>query len=251
MYRRNYNNIIPAVLPYILSASLVVGGILSVPRKKEQCNLSSTYHVHLYTREIGNATICKWLHDEKDTFYYKKNDDLLPVTSFDLELFDKLEDYNLFDGRENIDYIHHQITTNKDYMKFYYYYEEVYYETDEKGHKKRKTMTYSGWTDNPLHRGVTGKVRVFHRRYYAYNAVYCDGKLSLNQSDGVDDIREIIYDYPYMSENTNYEVFQDFRFHKWELLNLNLEDFDPFYTPEVENNPIKQDSKSRSLTKAK
>ena len=245
MYKNNHS-IIPFVLSYALSAGLIIGGILGVPHKK-QCNLSSTYHVHLYTREIGNVTIKKWLQNENDILYYKKNDNLLPVTSFDLKLYDKLNNYSLFDGRDNIDYINYQITQNRDYMEFYYRYTDHYYTTDSKGHTRMHTITRSGWSDSPDHRGVTGQVRVYHTKYYAYNVVYNNDDFELQKSDYVDDIREIINDYPYMNENTNIEVYEDFNFPENELNNLNLDDFNPFYTPTVENNPLETSSKTLTL----
>ena len=239
-------NIVPYLVPYALGVGLFIGGIVSVPHE-EQCNLTSTYHVHLYTRNIGNVKIEKWLQKEKDTFNYIKHDELLPVTSFDLEFYDKLEDYSLFDGRDNLDFIHYQIEKNRDYMEFYYYYEEVYYEKDEEGNQVRKTRSYSGWSNNPRHKGVTGKVRIFHKRYYAYNVIYNNEEFKLQKSEYVDDIREIINEYPYMSENTNIEIYEDFRFSKFELPYLNVEEITPFYTPTVENNPLVKTNKTKTL----
>ena len=246
MYRYS-DSIIPYVVPYILGAGLIIGGIVSVPHN-EQCDLSTSYHVHSYTRNIGNnVTIKKWLHREDDTFTYVKKDELLTVTSFDLDFYDKLDDYNLFDGRDNIDYINYQIYENRDYMEFYYYYEKIYYVEDEDGNKKKEKKVYSGWSSNPRHEGVTGKVRVCHTRYCAYNVVYSNGELKLNKSKYVDDIREIINKYPYMSESTNIEVSEDFWFSKFELPYLNVEEITPFYTPTVENNPLELNNNPKKL----
>lgn len=230
-------SLIPYIVSYAVGTGLLIGGLLSVP-KKEQCEATNTYHVHLFTRNIGNSTIKKWLQRENDTTFYKKNDDFLATTSFDVEAFDKLEDYHLFEGIDNIDYVHHQIKTNRDYMEFYYEYEETYYEEDEDGNKVKKTREYSGYTTNPRHRGVTGKTVVYHTRYYAYSLIYKDGNLELEKSPSVDDVREVLTEYPYISENTKHQVSQTFYFSRFELPYLDLEEFDPFYTPTVENNPL-------------
>lgn len=237
MYRKDLSKLPIFIAPFVLGTGLFIGGALSVPHP-EQCDITSTYHVHLYTKDIENITIQKWLHKENNTLFYVKHDNFLPVTTFDLEVYDKLDDYDLFEGLENIDYIHYQIRNNRDYMKFYYHYEETYTEKDEDGNPKTVTETYEGWSTNPRHRGVTGKTKVYHRRYYAYKLVQRDGKLALEKSPIVDDIRTILNEYPYVSETTNQEVSETFHFSSLELPYLNLEDFDPFYTPTVENNPL-------------
>lgn len=241
-------NIVPYVVSGVIGTGLIIGGIVAGP-KKEQCEITNTYHVHLFSKDIGNTTINKWLQREKNTSYTKK-DDFLPTTAFDLEAFDKLDDHHLFDGIDNLDYIHYQIKHNRDYLEFYYYYEETYYVEDEDGKKVKKTDTYSGWSTNSHHRGVTGKTRVYHTRYYAYKLVYREGKLELEKSNDVDDVREILSEYPYISENTNHEVYETFYFSEFELPFLDIEDFDPFYTPTVENNPL-QIEKAQQLKKAK
>lgn len=241
-------NIVPYVVSGVIGTGLIIGGIVAVP-KKEQCEITNTYHVHLFSKDIGNTTINKWLQREKNTSYTKK-DDFLPTTAFDLEAFDKLDDHHLFDGIDNLDYIHYQIKHNRDYLEFYYYYEETYYVEGEDGKKVKKTDTYSGWSTNPYQRGVTGKTRVYHTRYNAYKLVYREGKLELEKSKDVDDVREILTEYPYVGENTNHEVYDTFYFSEFELPFLDIEEFDPFYTPTVENNPLEIE-KAPQFTKKK
>lgn len=246
MYRRDSDKIPFLIIPYVLGAGLFIGGMLAVPHE-EQCDITSTYHVHLYTKDIGNVRIEKWLQKENDTFSYVKHDDFLPVTSFDLEVYDKLDDYSLFEGIENIDYIHYQIRNNRDYMKFYYHYEESHTEEDEDGNKRKVTETHEGWSTNPRHRGVTGKTRVYHTRYYAYKLIQKDDKLELEKSPSVDDVRTILNEYPYVGENTTQEVTEIFYFSSFELPYLNLEEFDPFYTPTVEDNPLENNTSDKNV----
>ncbi len=229
------------IFPYLLGTGLFFGGILSVPHP-EQCDISSTYHVHLYTRNIGNVKIQKWLANENDTFSYVKHNDFLPVTTFDLNAFYELDSYGLFEGKDNIDYIHYQIETNRDYMRFYYYYEETDYVENEDGETEEVTHIYEGWTNNPRHEGVTGKVKIYHTKYYAYKLVQNGDQLELEKSPSVDDIRTILNEYPYVSEDTNHEVTETFYFIPFELPYLNLDEITPFYTPTVEDNPLDSSS---------
>lgn len=237
MNKKDLEKIPYLAIPYVIGTGLFIGGMLAVPHQKK-CDLTSTYHVHLYTKEIGNVKIQKWLNNESSTFFYAKQDDFLKATTLDLEVYDKLDDYNLFQGLDNMDFINYQILSNRDYMKFYYSYEETRTIKDSEGKTKTVTETHSGWSENPRHRGVTGKVRVHHKVYYAYKLVYNNKDLELEKSNPVDDIRTIINEYPYISENTNEEVTADFKFKTRELPYLNLEDFDPFYQPTIENNPL-------------
>lgn len=244
MYKNDFNKLPFFIFPYLLGAGLLAGGVLSVPHP-EQCDITSTYHVHLYTKDIGNVRIQKWLPEESLTLFYVKQEDFLPATTFDLNAYSTLDIYSLFEGKENIDYIHYQIRKNRDYMKFYYYYEETYEVEDEDGEKRQVTDTYSGWSTDPRHRGVTGKTRVYHTRYFAYKLVQRNGKLELEKSPSVDDVRTILNEYPYISESTTQEVSETFNFGRLELPYLNLEDFDPFYTPTVEDNPLENISTNK------
>lgn len=230
-------NSIPLAISYTIGASLIIGGIIGVPNPK-QCDITNTYHVHLYTKDIDNVKIVKYLPCTKNDFSFTKQDTFLPATNFDLKVYNNLDYLNLFDGRDNIDFINYQIATRHDYMDFYYYYKETYTEEDSEGNIKEKTVTHSGWTINPYHRGITGKVRVNHPRYYAYKITINNNNLDLIQSDSVDDIRTIINEYPYISENTYHYVSKIFYFFPLEVPFLKLEDFNPFYSPTVENNPL-------------
>lgn len=240
-------NIVPYVISGVIGTGLIIGGILSIP-KEEQCEITNTYHVHRFSKDIDNFTINKWLQKERNTSYTKK-DDFLPTTDFDLKAFDKLDDYHLFDGKDNLNFINYQIKHNKDYLKFYYYYEETYYEEDEDGNKEIKTRSYEGWTRNPHHEGVTGKTRIYHTRYYAYKLIYHDGNLELEKSNDTDDVREILTEYPYIGENTNHEIYETFRFPRFELPYLDIEEITPFYTPTVENNPLTKEETHQIIKK--
>ena len=261
--RNSNTNIIPYVISYVIVTGLIIGGIASIPRK-EQCEITNTYHVHRFSKNTENTTISRWINDEKkDNDYtlkeklnkkvieclygenddsYTKEDIYLPATTTDLEAFDQLDYKDLFDGKENIDFINYQIKQNTDYLKFYYYYEDTYYKKTKNGNTIAKTEKHSGWTTNRYQRGVTGETRVYHTRYYAYKLVFENGKLKVKKSRPVDDVREILNEYPYISEDSNGEVHETFYFSRYDVLNVNVKDITPFYTPTVENNPLKEDA---------
>ena len=59
------------------------------------------------------------------------------------------------------------------------------------------TETHDGWTDNPDYAHNTGKVRLYHHRYFGYKVLREDNKFKLERSPAVDDVRTIISEYPY------------------------------------------------------
>ena len=66
-------------------------------------------------------------------------------------------------------------------------------------------------------------------------------------TDTVDDVRTILNEYPYVGENTTQEVTEIFYFSSFELPYLNLEEFDPFYTPTVEDNPLENNTEDKNV----
>lgn len=134
------------------------------------------------------------------------------------------------------------MATHHDYLLFYYEYTTVesYTTTDSDGNVEIKTRTvhHDGWHSNPYDSDNTGKTRLYHHRYYGYRIVYKDGKFKVEQSPLVDDIREIINEYPYFSENCVTTVYEQFRFSEWELPYLSPEDFDIFVGPDLENKTL-------------
>lgn len=238
----------------IASISLIIGGLVG-SKEEKKCDIYDGYHVHCYTYNINdNVCINRYVNSEKDSLwnlstYYNKTDKYIPATTEDLKIYNLLSKKELFDGRDNIDYINYQIENNKDYLEFYYYYtttRTVYHtktHIDSEGHTHTESIpevvtdVHSGWSEDSYHRGVTGKTRVVHKKYFAYKVIN-DDELSLEKSELVDDIREIINEYPYINVNCSENVYEVFRFKTRELPYLNIDDFNPFYTPTVENNPL-------------
>ena len=227
------------VLPYTLMAAMIFSGC----GKKSECEIPSR-HVHKYTKEItDDITIERYIDDERlNVNGYQWNEEYIEITKEDEDLYKIFKSKNLFEGRNNWDYLYNEMATHHDYLKFYYEYTtiETYTTTDSKGNIETHTRTvhHDGWHTNPYDSDNTGKTRLYHHRYYGYRIVYEDGKFKVEQSPAVDDIREIIDEYPYFSENCVTTVYEQFRFRKSELRYLSPEDFDVFTGPDLEKREL-------------
>ena len=68
-----------------------------------------------------------------------------------------------------------------------------------------------------------------------YKIIYKNNKFSKVSSYAVDDIREIMDEYPYFPENCVTEVYEEFRFGRWDLPDLSPDDFNTFNHPDLNN----------------
>ena len=130
-----------------------------------------------------------------------------------------------------------------DYLRFYYEYwtTEIETYTDSEGNTQTRTkrVHHDGWTDNPYHSDNTGRVRLYHHMYYGYNLVYKKGKYRLEQSPLANDVREIIFEFPYFSEDCVTTVYKEYYFNKYILGSLSPEDdFNPFKQPDLGNKKL-------------
>ena len=148
-----------------------------------------------------------------------------------------------FVGVDNWDYLYNKMAHNHDYLRFYYEYwtTEIETYTDSEGNTKTRTkrVHHDGWTDNPYRSDNTGRVRLYHHMYYGYKLIYKDGKYKLEESPLVNDIREIIFEYPYFSEDCVTTVYEEFKFKKRELGSLSpYDDFNPYGQPDLSNKEL-------------
>ena len=240
------NLVLRKLTPLALATALVLSGC----SKKSECEIPSR-HIHRYTKQItGNIEIERYIDSESLTVSgYNWNQDYIEMTKEDEALYKLLNSKGLMEADENWDYLYYKMANNHDYLKFYYEYDtvETYTETDSEGNVEVHTRTvhHDGWHTNPNDSDNTGKTRLYHHRYYAYRVVYKNGKFVLEKSPEVDDIREVLADYPYVSESCVTEVYEQFKFNRRELKYLNPEDFDTFNHPDLSNtsmniNPVKQ-----------
>ncbi len=209
------------------------------------------YHVHKYIGSIRrgykgddkNHTIInyfdsegltkykeEWLEEERmsDRYYpfelsYRWQEDSIEITKDDLEFYKVKGD--LFDGKENWDFLYSVMARMKDYLEFYYY------RTDGES-------TWEGWITDPRYSDNTGDVRVRHMRYFGYKIEYKDGKYVKKRSPLVDDIRDIIDEYPYFDIECYKAVYKEYKFKEKDLPKIKLEDINEFRSPDLSNKEL-------------
>ena len=231
-----------------------LSGILSLTgtgcAENAKCNIPDS-HVHLYTKNINGLSLQKYLFSERVMMNgYERCPDYIVVTKEDEEVYELLD--GTFDGVTNWDYLFYQMANHHDYLKYYWEYwtTQTYTVTDSNGKTSVKTrrVRHSGWGTNPNYSANTGEVRLYHHRYFGYKVVLEDGKYKLRKSRAVDDIREIIYEYPYFSEDCITKVYSEYRFNKNELSNLSPEDFNVFEGPDLSSSKL-DNSRIKNKTK--
>lgn len=230
--------VLKKITPYALAT--IMSLTLSSCSKEIDCEIPS-WHVHKYTKEIDGTTITLYLDDEHESVYeYNWNDEYIEITKDDKAFFK--ETRYMFDGKENWDYLFNLMKTNHDYLKFYYEYTttETYTTTDDEGNRKthKRTVYHDGWTRNPNYEHNTGKTRLYHPQYVGYRIINNNGKYIKEKSKPVDDIREIIEDYPYFYEDCIEETYVTFKFKRRELKNLRAEELSSFPQPDLTTNEI-------------
>ncbi len=224
------------IVPYMLISSMLLTGC----GKKSDCNLPFR-HVHLYTKDINqNISLSTYYDDEHlERSGYNWTEDYMEINKSDEKFYKALNKKDLFNGVDNWDYLYALMAGHHDYLQFYYEYQtiEVYTETDSKGNTTlhTRTVTHSGWHSNPKDSDNTGKTRLCHHRYYGYRINYINGKYEVEKSPLVDDVRQIINDYPYFAEDNTEVVCEYYRFKRSELPGLSPDDFDVFNHPDLSN----------------
>ena len=180
--------------------------------KKSECDIKDN-HVHKYIANTEKGRIVTYLNSEEldhikydnnypfsPCIHYNWTNDTIEVTQDDLEFY-KLKG-ELFVGTDNLDYLNNLKNENKDYIEYHYDYSKRRVVTTSTG---KITQTYpimqrhEGYTDDHNHEGLDGKVKLYHYQYYGYKIEKQDGKYVKIKSPLVDDINEIIDEYPYFS----------------------------------------------------
>ena len=221
------------IIPYALAATLVLSGC-----EKAECE-NPTRHVHRYTKEISKEiTLETYFESEKITkegYDWTKN--ILTANSKDVDFYNILDKNNLISAKKNWDYLYHVMSNHFDYLMFYYEYTttEISYTTDANGNQQMilEDVQKNDWHNNPWDSDNTGKTRVYHHRYFAYRVIDEEGILKIEKSPLVDDIREVLDEYPYIKEECSELVFQEYNFEKWQLPNLIAKEITPFKGPDL------------------
>ena len=210
--------------------------------EKAECEIPES-HVHLYTKDADKDIRLQtfFLGEYTNWDGYQRQDEYIKITKDDERAYDRLN--GKFLGTDNWDYLYFQMAHHHDYLRFYYEYWtteiETYTDSDGNTQTRIKNVHHDGWTDNPYKSDNTGKVRLYHHKYYGYRLVCEEGKYRIEKSPLVDDIREIIDEYPYFDEDCVTTVYETFKFKKRELGNLTIyDDFNPFKQPDLANKEL-------------
>ena len=232
--KNNYRKII---LPALVVSSLMLTGC----GKKKDCPIP-TSHVHKYTKKItNNIEINKYMNKEYESYYgYQWNNDYIEITKEDESFYNSTS--NLFKASDNFNYLYNLMKYNKDFLEYYYSYNtiETYTVIDSNGHTKIKTRTvnHSGWCDDSSYNHNTGKVRLGHYKYYAYYVEKDNNRYKEISSPLVDDIRQVLDNYPYVEEECYRVVYEYYKFRKNELPYLRVDQFNVFDHPDLSNTSI-------------
>lgn len=231
------------IMPFTLATAILFSGC----GQKSECDIP-TSHVHRYTKQFTEDIKIETYRDSEYLNYsgYNWHEDYIEINKVDEELFKLLGSKKLFEGTANWKYLYNEMATHHDYLMFYYeYYTTEYYTTtDSDGNTTTHTriVRHDGWHNNPNDYDNTGKTRLYHHRYYGYRIVYENGKFQVEKSPAVDDIRQIISDYTYFTEDCITKVYETFNFKRSELPSLSPEDFDTFIGPDLENKSLESDN---------
>ena len=239
------SKIFTKLLPYMIMSSLILNGC---GIEKADCNLPNE-HVHLYTKDMNDGTtISRYQESERLNDYgWTWHEDFIEVNKDDAQFYKKLDEgdhlfnTNLFNGIDNFDYLYNQMASDEDYLEYYYEKETVvvHYVYDDKGNvidTYTEVQHDEGWHKNQFDSDNTGKVRLCHQRYYAFRPVMQNGKWDLMKSKEVDDIREVLDEYPYVSEDFSTTVYKEHKYLPIQLLTLKAEDLiEDFNHPDLEN----------------
>lgn len=238
---KNYK--LQRLVPYVLISGLA----LSSCAPQSECALPAR-HFHLYTKPISSGVIIEKYVDSEDLTRggYNWQKDCIEVNAVDEKILKRLDEKGLFSAEQNWDYLYYRMShAPKDFMEFYYSYTtlQTYTTTDSKGHTHThvRTVHHSGWHDNASSINNTGRVRVGHNRYYAFRVNYSEKGVELEQSPYVDDIREVISDYPYVAEDCDETIYAEMEFSKDKLPYLTLNAINPFNGPDLSNKSIDLD----------
>ncbi len=225
-----------------LLALLLIPFILSGCAKsnKKDCDIP-TDHVHKYTLNTDKGSLTTYINSDELKYgidNWTINDDYITITSEDKEFYDAKD--ALFNGKDNWEYLYNFMASKHDYLEYYYEYEtsEMYYDLIQEIYRSKK-VTKKGWSVSPHCVGATGYVRLCHYRFYGYKIVYQDGEYKEVISPMVDDIREIIDEYPYFRVYPATIRHSHREYDKEDLDNVKISDFDGiFIGPDLENHEL-------------
>lgn len=242
--------------PEIRKVYLKILSLLSIPfmlsgcAKKSECPETQP-HAHRYVNpKTGVFTyISNFEYLQHDG--YEWQEDYFLLNKDDVAFY--IEKKDLFYGPKNWKYLYSRMASKSDYLEFYYEYttDDYVSQTDEDGNECGywTTTTHTGWSRDPYDSDNTGRVRLCHNRFYGFRLVYKNGKYKREQSPLVDDIRDIIDEYPYFDLKGSEIVSKEFQFKRRDLPSLKVSDFNTFRAPNLANPDLYTDNSQTTITK--
>ena len=243
------NKTLKRILPTMLITTLL---LTACNKNKEVCN-NHDPHLHLYQKEAAySTTLNAYYNSEEDEYLgFTKTDDTKPMDEYDQAFYAAIGDTPLFEGIYHWNYLYSLMYRHQDYIRFENKsYENVEIEVyDKEGNRGTKHVLIPTTTYKEKHYAPdnTGVVRIYHHLFYGYKVEEIDGQLQLIKSPLVDDIREILEEYPYYTENCFEVVTKDIEFTPSTLGFLSADSFTCFNHPDLENKSMYLD---KALKKA-
>ena len=231
------------ILPYMIISSLILS---SCGYDKVDCN-NPNAHAHLYTKDVDGHHLARYAECEYDYVDgWEKHEDFMDINKYDQEYLHALDEgeifgpSHLFEGKKYFGYLYDVMANNNDYLEFQYEYEVTHttytYDSNNKPIPHTTTTTEYAWHKKQSDKRNTGKVRLCHYQYFAYDVVEYNGQYRLMRSNSVDDIREVLDDYPYAAEGCWEVVKTNHKVNKHHVKDLTPEDFIEDYNhPDLEN----------------
>ena len=243
------NKTLKRILPTMLITTLLLTGC---NKTKEACNVKDP-HLHLYQKEISSSQVLSsyFNSEEEDYQGFTKTDDIKLMDEYDQAFYAAIGDTPLFEGIYHWNYLYNLMCKHQDYIRFenisYENVEIEVYDTEGNRGTKHVLIPTKSYKEKHYASGNTGVVRIYHHLFYGYKVEERDGKLQLIKSPLVDDIREVLEEYPYFTENCFEIVTKDIEFTPSTLGFLSADSFTCFNHPDLENKSMSLD---KTLKKA-
>lgn len=174
----------------ILAGSVLASALSGCSTNKIECE-ESKRHVHMYVNDDG---LVKYLESESVIVDgYNKSYNYREISDDESSLYEFMKKKGLLRIDENIDLILEQQELNQPFTIYEYKFTTF---------SRAGSSTRYIWTNDPEHENLTGKEKEAHYIYQAYNIVKDEnGKYMLVPSPLVEDISEVMGEYPYIKEN--------------------------------------------------
>ena len=224
--------VVKRILP-LLAIPFILSGC---SQKKSECPVEGD-HAHLYIAQTKYGTVKTYLNSENlKRGAYDWQNETITIETDDPEFYKVKGD--LFDGRENWDYLFNYMKEHQDFIRYHYHYtavesQYVFVYTLGKYGFANVEVPKEDWTTNKNVRGLDGIIQVCHHKYYGYKIEYKDGKYVKIQSPLVDDIREIIDEYPYFEFEPSKVYGQEHDLLKDVLDNIDANYYNDFQGPDL------------------